>query len=309
MTELALTVGQSVHAAFRVHRPQPKMAQNGKKYWSLALENSSGAIRAHIWEDRYRGREFSLDENKKIEVQGRVREFDRKLIVDIHDCREITRPEKDSWSLIPSRWFSQPGDAERLRFLTDQIQTVALRDFLGGIFADDGLAWSFLTLPASHRHHHSWRGGLFCHSLECAEMVAAMPGFRHVETELGMVAALLHDIGKIRTQGSGALRFQQRVLLPHDIFTLEILSRHLERLDQQWPEGGISLRYLLTWKPGRTVPAMTMAEIIACADRVSTGQDRERQAFSALPKGSHLVIENRVNRWRTPAPPEVRIGA
>lgn len=309
MTELGLTVGQSVHAAFRVCRSQVKLAKNGNKYWSLSLENSKGVVRAHIWGDRYRGREFTLDENKRIEVLGRVREFERRLIVDIQDCWEITRPDNDAWNLIPRRWFSQPGDAERLCYLADQIETVALRDILGAVFSDDELTWSFLTLPASHRHHHSWRGGLFCHSLECAEMVAAIPGFRRIDTELGIVAALLHDIGKIRTQGSGSLRFQQRVLLPHDIFTLEILSPHLEQLDQQWPEGGISLRYLLTWKPGRSVPAMTMAEIIACADRVSAGQDRERQVFSALCKESHLVIENRINRWRTPSPTDVKMSA
>ena len=59
-------------------------------------------------------------------------------------------------------------------------------------------------LPASERHHHSWRFGLLEHSLEVAlgTLTQITNAARHSDQVAGLVAptiavALLHDLGKI----------------------------------------------------------------------------------------------------------------
>jgi 3'-5' exoribonuclease len=274
------------------------------------LENCRFSVRGHIWKERYRGQQFHLAQDQRIVVYGKVRQFDRRWIIDIFDTQPLTYFDENGLELIPQRWYVQAKSAGRLESLTQQIHTRALNSFLHDVLADDNLVRDFLQLPASYRHHHAWPGGLLVHSLECAEMVAAVPGFRGAERELGIVAALLHDIGKVRTQGDKPLRWQQRLLLHHELFTFEVLASHLSRLDRRWPEGGMALRYLLSWKTGinrASIPAMTMAELIQSADRISAGLDRDEEAFGQAPKDQSLVTRNGVRRWRTPEPEEILV--
>ena len=139
------------------------------------------------------------------------------------------------------------------------------------------------------------------HSLECAEIVKSIPLFSKMDIELGSVAALLHDVGKIRTLASGLKSTGACFLLNHDALTLEVISPYLKRLDDDWPDGGSALRYLLTWKNHnyRPFPLMTIAEAVISADRISSGLDREQTAFSDLPSWRNLGESgSRQGFWR-----------
>lgn len=149
--------------------------------------------------------------------------------------------------------------------------------FVASVLADDSIAFAFVSAPASLNHHHNYPGGLLAHSLECFQMVERHHEFTRDHYEVGLVAALFHDIGKILTLTHEMKRTSLGSSVDHDKLTLETLAPYLKELDRQWPQGAAELRYLLTWKAGRRVPDFDMADLVSCCDRVSAGLDLSRR--------------------------------
>jgi 3'-5' exoribonuclease len=95
--------------------------------------------------------------------------------------------------------------------------------------------------------------------------------------ELGLVAALVHDIGKILTLTPQMTLTSLGSCVEHEKLTGEVLGSGLRHFNGDWPEGAKKLRYLLGWKLQRALPHYNMAELVACGDRVSAGLDMERK--------------------------------
>lgn len=172
------------------------------------------------------------------------------------------------------------------------------------VLDNDSIGLPFIRLPASLKHHHCHPGGLLKHSLECASIVAQHEIFGETTRELGIVAALFHDIGKVRTFRDGMRRSKEGYVVDHDAITLEILAAPMAKLESIWSDGATALRYLWTWNHGNghTLPLMPVALAVQAADRISAGNNAEEQAFAAQ-ESSHcfatLDCNGRKNRfWR-----------
>jgi len=96
-----------------------------------------------------------------------------------------------------------PGDykAHQVRFsdLIRGVRNPHLHALLKEIFRRDGEIWPcFEGAPAATSMHHNYRGGLLEHcgevALLCERLAGALP---HLDRDLLITAALLHDIGKI----------------------------------------------------------------------------------------------------------------
>ncbi len=196
----------------------------------------------------------------------------------------------------------------RLRRCYEALRQSRLQRFLLGVLGNPVILRPFFTLPASLEHHHSYSGGLCIHSLECAEFVMAVPELDPIQRDLGIVAGLLHDVGKIPLWDSNGKRTKAGFLLHHEALTLEVLASHLRLLDKAWPDGGVALRYLLSPAALADHPRrwMTVREVIRAADRISASRDGERLAFQGLPdwRNSALLDVPGPKRcyWR-PTPP------
>lgn len=274
-----------VSGVYRIRFPRlNKIARNGSPYISLEIGDMSGSLKSYIWTDKYKGPRDLVD-NDRVAISGRLRYFDSHWITVIHTLERSEEFVDDTISLIPFWWCPIDGTIPRLHQLVAEIRNNALRKFLQRIFSDDAIAYPFVSLPGSISHHHNFAGGLLSHSLECAEFVKSMPLLSAETKELGIVAALLHDIGKIRTISINSRLSRCGFVLSHDALTLEIMGHYLRFLDEEWSDGATALRYLWTWKSyrHRSSPLMTIAEAVNAADRLSAGFDRERSVFSNLP--------------------------
>ena len=304
ISDIAYIHGSKINGNFRIHRPDFRVARNGNEYLSLQLEDISGAIDAQMWRSRYQGDKYYLAEMDKMTITGKLRCFDNRWIVDIETADPLDSCINDAVALLPNRLCVRVDKVQELQALIATLQLPALRQFLNQIFADDNMLIPFTHLPASVRHHHAYAGGLLEHSLQCATMVKAMPGFDPIDHELGIVAALLHDIAKVVTMADNSTAKKRRILLKHDSITLEVIAPFLSYLDSLWADGALALRYILTWgnnKTGRNIPAITMAELVTSVDRISAGIDREQVAFNGAPSWQSMVNDNGVKRWRTSA--------
>jgi 3'-5' exoribonuclease len=220
-------------------------------------------------------------------VEGKLREFNGDILAAVTSIQPIFNEPDYSVRLIPCSICPKPGLLIRLSDLVSRLSNEELAYFLNRVFADDTLALPFVRLPASRNHHHSVAGGLLEHSLECAEMVQHFSEFNPDMKELAVVAALLHDVGKVITLRTPEKFCLEGAVLDHGALTLEVLAPHLKKLDAINKEMAIALRYLWTWRyhrRGMAHPALTIAEAVSAVDRISSGRSIEEMTFKWRPE-------------------------
>ena len=284
---------------FRVCQPHWRKTQKGADFMVTNLVDVTGGMTAYGWEGKYDGPRDLID-LERVEIVATSRTFNGATICDIMSMERSGGG--NPFDLIPCTFMLNRDLVPRLSEIIDNLEIPAIRAFVGAVMNDDKLFLPFLQVPASGRHHHSEPTGLLRHSVECATMVAKMLELHGHERDLAIVAALLHDIGKIKCFDSSGKRTVSGYVLDHDTLTLELLAPHLAGLDEALPDGGVALRYLLIWRSGKrklSVPLLTVAEAIACADRLSSGFDREQQIFNDAPDWRRFVkISYNSLHWR-----------
>lgn len=289
-----------VSGQFRVRRPARKIATNGAHYLSFTIEDYSGELRAVSWDVNIVGGE-DLKEFDCVTLNGRLRTLNGNWLVDVNSAERLQEEPENPVHLIPRSTAPVPVLLDELETLYNCFSHPALKSFVGWVLTDAAISFPFVALPASRQHHHNTAGGLLDHSLECASMVSRYYEFPEMEIQVGMIAALFHDIGKIRTIQSVGKHSVAGYVLDHDALTLEILAPHLQRLDASCPDAGVALRYLLTWRCQRKNfhPLLTIAEAISAADHISSGLDRQRSAFEKCPDWhSFAKIGENTTFWR-----------
>jgi len=273
--------GAALSGTFRVRHPLRKVAKNGSPFLSVTLEDATGEIRAYSWSEQLTT--ITFKDFDCVNLTGNLRALNSSWVVDVLDAELLHYEPEHPIELIPRSICPLPALLEQLDELVKSISHESLRCFVESVLADDEIAFPFISVPASRQHHHSIAGGLLQHSLECVAMVSRFIEFPHAELELGIIGALFHDIGKTRTLKSVGKLTSTGYVCDHDSLTLEVLAKHLRRLDASCPDAAIALRYLWTWRNGRAyrpIPLLTIAEAIGTADRISSGLNMQKAAFS-----------------------------
>ena len=301
IANLDYQTGEAFSGIFRMHHPEIKTARNNARYLSCVLQDRSGDLPAYAWSEGFT--EDSLyAEMDRVQVQGRLRLLGGRWIADLESAEKSKEEQDEPLALVPAAACPLPTGLERLERVLGGLQNGPLKRMLLLVLNNDGLLLPFLGLPASRRNHHAYSGGLLDHSLECAEFVANYRQHSADILGLGIVAALLHDIGKVRTLGPEGKGTMLGRVLGHDHLTLELLSKPLTLLDREWRDGGIALRYLLSWKlqpRASAKPLMVMSELVQAADRISTGADNERDLFRNVPDWRQYAYDdNGRSAWR-----------
>ncbi|PKI02504.1 hypothetical protein [Glaciecola sp. 33A] len=117
--------------------------------------------------------------------------------------------------------------------LIEQIKTTELREFLDNVISQPDIGIRFVQCPASLNHHHNNLGGLLEHSYEVALSFYLDKSLSHADRDIGIVSALLHDIGKTLTLTPDLTRADLGYSVDHDDLTLEICSAALKILSSK----------------------------------------------------------------------------
>lgn len=295
--------GETFSGEYRLNSPLLHYTKYGNPYITFDLCDMSGSIKSYLWLN-CNEEPPGFTDGDRVSVTAQLRFFNGKWIACIKMIDEAKTCTSHPVSLIPARICPLGHLIPRLQELVMSLENMPLHSFLARVFSDDLIAFPFVVVPGSSSHHHNYAGGLLEHSLECAEIVRHIPLFASEVREIGIVSALLHDIGKIRTITSNRSLSRSGFVLNHDDLTLEVLGPYLKGLDEEWPDGGIALRYLLTWKTHRRrpFPLMTIAEAVSAADRISSGVNRETEALSTLPPWRNATKSLYKNGFWRPTP-------
>lgn len=270
---------------------QVRETKTGKLFTPFKLEDMTGELTGYLPVNPG-SQIFRLKPGSRTIVLVKIEEWSGHPIARVLEVLPLNGPMFPA-RCLPRSWCPLPELLPDLADCIDSLTYMPLIQFMEGVLNDDAIMKPFLSIPASIDNHHSYAGGLLVHSLECAARVHNFlaPDADAFTTELSMIAALLHDIGKIRTLTPDMQYQDSSLLLRHDEFTREVLAPHLCILEEWDRDAANALRYLLGWHEtthGRS-PKIPSAMVIKMADRYSAAKDAAKMAFSRAPKWMKLV--------------------
>jgi hypothetical protein len=291
---------------YRASNPTYRVAKNQSFYRVLRLVDISGQINGYAWYDKYKSAYFPED-NDIIRIVGRTKVAPTTgfVVVTILEAEPVPRYEENPIALLPFSSSANVDDIRELAHVIDDISSPSLKHFLKQVFSDDDLAESFVYSKASLRHHHSQIGGLLRHSLECVRMINHFSEIPVHEREVGIVAALLHDLTKTKQfyNDTG----YSTPMINHDARTLEYLSVPLRALEQNWHDGAGLLRMIMEYPLTKKkylykkfhVPAVV--DLVWFVDQLSTAIDMEESAYTSMSCRQHYTKFADVTYWRPKA--------
>ena len=257
-------------------------ASNGLHYLPVALEDMSGPVTAYFVSSR-KIPTPKLKPGQQVSVTLRLEQMGSSPFVRILWLKAINNGVSAPVQAIPASWCPHPELLSVLQRVIDALSYTPLIQFTEDFFNCDELVRAFVRIPGSVDCHHTHAAGLLAHSIDCARRVWGFLSTEDpVEREAAVIAALFHDIGKIRTLTPEGRYQRSAMLMDHRAFTLEILSPFLASLDRADPDMSDLLRYVWTWSPteNRRDPLASVAIAVQAADAYSAKKDAEQRAFS-----------------------------
>ena len=188
----------------------------------------------------------------------------------------------DPLAFVQEAWCPAPGAVHAIKKMLRSIQHPALCHFIRDVFADFRVFEDFWKAEAGPNHHH-WPGGLAVHALEVAQVVmkdldkvpAAGDPWSRSERDLGILTALLHDLGECRDNGCPLPDTAELQRHTMELRHLELIHDAFSRLHGASPRLGRAL--LALWFPRQRFPASDirtheLRTMLLSAHRASVGR-------------------------------------
>jgi 3'-5' exoribonuclease len=214
-------VGRPTEGTFAVVGKQRRTTRNGDAYLVLELSDSTGRIEARVWNDAdYFDR--NVHAGDRVVAVGKPSKYRDQLQFDV---RRLTKAEGEfEESFVPAASRDLDELTGELDFLASEVTRPLLRKVIDGTW-NGPLREQLLRSPATRADHHAYLGGLVEHSIAVATLcMAAADRHEHLDRELLLTAALVHDIGRARElQVAGSIEvgldegLQGHVLLGHEL--------------------------------------------------------------------------------------------
>ena len=175
-----------------------KMASSGSPYLQLKLRDCTGVVNAKLWSapadilQTLAGAQL-VSVRGQVDVSPRYRGDFKLFSIEPHPTPADLSP------FLPPLPEDYQAHAGRFVDLIRSVREPHLKALLREIFHPEAELWSrFCEAPAAKTMHHAHRGGLLEHSgevaLMCDRMATVLP---HIDRDLLVCCALLHDIGKL----------------------------------------------------------------------------------------------------------------
>lgn len=210
--------------------------RNGDPYLVLELSDATGTVSAKVWENaEYFDRNISVGD--QVLAFGRPSLFRDELQFEVRRLSKIDEAFDEPF--IPAA--SRPLDEleGELDFLIDEIANADIRALSAAVWHGEDRQL-LVRSPATVADHHAYLGGLVEHTIAVASIcLAAAERHTHVDRDLLLAAALLHDVGRAREieVGTSLQLSEYGQLYGHQLLGHELLleaGRTTRALDQAW---------------------------------------------------------------------------
>ncbi len=228
--------GQKVSLPLLVEKKEVLARRDGSPYLSLTLRDGTGAVEARLWEFSP-GDEALIQEGRVLNVKGEVRVYNGRIQLSLTEIQPSDLAVED---LRPQAPLSLGDLAREVGELVEEVEDSHCRALLDFFFSPERLG-ELLEFPGGKRVHHAYRGGLAHHLVTVARGSLKMASiYPHLDRDLLITGALLHDIGKIREltwEGLTVEYTDEGRLLGHVALGLEMVAGALREMGFPSPRG------------------------------------------------------------------------
>lgn len=192
-----LQPSQLITGIFLVQSKDVRQKKSGEPYLSLILGDRTGDIDAKMWDNVDKILD-AFDRHDFVRVKGMPQIYQNRLQFTIHTLLPVAAQEIDPADFFPASQRNPDEMFAELQVNITEIGNPHLRALLQTIVSDGEIARKFKRAPAAKAIHHAWLGGLLEHVLSLCRLVKLVtPHYPHLDQDLVMTGAILHDIGKI----------------------------------------------------------------------------------------------------------------
>lgn len=222
---------KTVVSSFVVSAKQVKPKRTGDFYLSLTLVDRTGHIDAKVW-DNVSEIMDTFDQDDFVKVKGLVNKYNSRFQFTIHKLRKLDESEVDYADYLPKTSKDIDELWRTLASFVESFRDPHLKALLQAFMADEQIAIAYKTAPAAKTLHHAFIGGLLDHVVSLFTVCdLACRNYPHIDRDLLLTGAFLHDIGKIHELSySRSFGYTNRgQLLGHMIIELEMLQAKLAK--------------------------------------------------------------------------------
>lgn len=220
-----------VRSTFLVQSSERKIARNGNAYLDVELRDSSGMIRAKLWDcDRHA---LDFEAGDVVEVDGTVEDYQGTPQIRLHRVFRCAPEKVDLLDYLPR---SRRDPAEMYAELMARLQQMSegpLRTLLLSVMEDPAISERYMRAPAAMSYHHAYLGGLIEHVLSIVQLGDRVcDHYELLRRDLVMAGVVLHDLGKIEELSfSRGFRYSTRgQLLGHILIGLEMVREKMREI-------------------------------------------------------------------------------
>ncbi len=238
-----LDASKPVTGSFLVQSKEVREKKTGEPYLSLLLSDKTGKIDAKMWDNVAEVMD-QFDRDDFVKVKAVYQLHMNRPQLTIHKIRIMAEEEVDFSDFFPSTARNVEEMWTELRAIVAGVGNPHLRALLDSMLDDEEIARRYRMAPAAKSIHHAFLGGLLEHVLSlCGLCRMTAAHYPHIDADLMITGAVLHDIGKIYelTYDRGFGYSSEGQLLGHIMLAFRMVGDKVAKL----PDFPPSLRTLV----------------------------------------------------------------
>ena len=297
-----LQPGTQSNGIFLVQSKEIRQKKSGEPYLSLQLSDKSGDVDAKMW-DNVEQVIDTFEKNDFVRVSGLPCVYNNRLQFTVHKLARLSDDQVDFADFFPASSRDRDEMLAELRGIVAGMSNPHLRALLEAIFADEGIASRYKNAPAAKTIHHAWLGGLIEHVLSlCTLCRLVSPHYPHIDGDLVLAGAILHDIGKIEElsydRGFGYTDVGQ--LIGHIQIGLSIVNEKVRQVPGFPPKLKLLLDHMILSHHGELefgspkVPVFAEAMLLHHLDNLDSKMETIRSSIER-----DKVVEGSWTGWNT----------
>lgn len=188
----------SVVSFFTVTTKSLRDKRDGTCYLALILTDKTGSIEARMWDGAAEAA-VDFEQGDVVKVKAQVCRYQERLQLKIERIRLALEGEYEMADFLPHTTKDVGAMWQELNGFVESFTDGHLKALLRAFLDDPAIADGLKEAPAAAKMHHAWLGGLLEHMISLLGICdLAARHYPHINRDLLLTGAVLHDIGKIR---------------------------------------------------------------------------------------------------------------
>ena len=193
---------EQVNEVFLASAKQLRTNRNGSLYLQVELSDKSGKIPTRMWNanEKLYG---SFDDGDYVRVEGAAQIFQGAMQMIAKQIQRVDSDEVDEADFQVVAPADMDALAGRLAELLRGMSNPHLSSIAECYLIDETLMEKLSQAPAGVKLHHAFRGGLMKHVVSLMELARQVGEHyrEHLDPDLLVMGAFLHDLGKVDELG------------------------------------------------------------------------------------------------------------